>query len=184
MKRISLLFSLLIVCSVNLMQAQATVPKPEPALKQLHRLVGHWTYTSEQQATPLGPAGKVSGEFDNRMILGGFFLKYQMSEKGPSGNAHCIEIVGYDSVNKQFTATGYWDDGGIYSGTSTFSGNTLVIAGKVPGGGRQYPYRSTIAFAADWMSAMQKGEISTDDGKTWILWFEEKWTKVKPAAKK
>jgi hypothetical protein len=42
--------------------AQTTVPKPDPELKKLGVIVGHWTYEGEYKAGPLGPGGKAKGE--------------------------------------------------------------------------------------------------------------------------
>jgi hypothetical protein len=63
------------------------------------------------------------------------------------------------------------------------SGNTWTHAGKFVVAGKQYLFKDTFALAPDLMSAMAKAEISTD-GNTWTPWFEGKYTKVKPVAKK
>ena len=183
MQRITLLLSLLIFCFATATQAQTTAPKPDPALKQLDGLLGHWTYTCDYKATPLGPASSASGEYTNQMILGGFFVKGQWKEKGPNGEAEGLEVFRYDSENKNFAVSGYENDGSTYSGTATIKGTTFTNAVKFVIGGKVYESRATIVYSTDWTTADWKAEISTD-GKTWVPWFEQKMTKGKPAAKK
>ena len=42
---------------------QAPAPQPDPEVKKLQVLVGHWTFKGEYKAGPLGPGGKVAGEY-------------------------------------------------------------------------------------------------------------------------
>ena len=183
MKKIAILSSLLVVCFVIAVQAQTTAPKPDPALKQLHGLLGHWTYTCEYQATPLGPASKTTGEYTNQMILGGFFVKGQWNEKAANGVLEGLEVDRYDPESKKFAFSGYQNDGSTYSGTFEIKGTTETTEGKFFSGGKQYDSRATIVYSADWTTADQKAEVSAD-GKTWMPWFEQKMTKAKPTAKK
>jgi hypothetical protein len=117
------------------------------------------------------------------MILGGFFLQARTTEKGPAGEARGLEIDGYDPVNKNFSCQYYADDGSIFSGVITVSGNTYTWAGKWVIAGKQYQYKGTFTLAADLASASYKVEISAD-GKTWTPFLEDTYTKAKPAAKK
>jgi hypothetical protein len=181
MKRISFLLSLLVVCLVITLQAQA--PKPDPELKKLAPLAGHWTYEGEYRPGPLGPGGKVTGEYAGEMILGGFFFRGRWTEKGPAGQIQGLEVKWYDPENKHFASNAYQSDGSTFAGTFTVSGDTETWTGKIPVGAKQYPVRATSRLAADSMSLVQRGEIS-EDGNTWRVLWEEKFTKVKPAAKK
>jgi hypothetical protein len=36
---------------------QAPAPQPDPEVKKLQALVGHWTFKGEYKAGPLGPGG-------------------------------------------------------------------------------------------------------------------------------
>lgn len=183
MKKIAVLSVLFAICFAIAAQTQTAAPKPAPELKQLHGLLGHWTYTCDYEATPLGPASKVTGEYTNQMILGGFVLKGQWKEKGPSGEAEGLEIFRYDPENKSLAVSGYMNDGSTYSGTLAVKGTTLTNSVKFFIEGKPYESRATITYAADWMSADWKAEISAD-GKTWSPWFVQKMTKEKPPAKK
>jgi opacity protein-like surface antigen len=183
MQRIVLLFSVLVVCFVTALQAQTAAPKPAPEWKQWHGVLGHWTYTCDYRATPFGPASQAVGEYTAQMVLGGFFLKEQFKEKGPSGVSEGFDVARYDAANKNFVISGYENDGSTYGGTDTVSGNTFTGAEKVSVGDKQYDVRLTATYSADWTTGDWKAELSSD-GKTWAPWFEQKMTKVKPAAKK
>jgi hypothetical protein len=183
MHRIYLLLFLFAVCFAAAMQAQAPAPKPDPELKKLHALLGHWTYEGEYTPGPLGPGGKITGEYTAQMILGGFYLQARYTEKGATGEVRSIEINGYDPLNKNFTSNMYSDDGTRFSGVVTASGNTLTWEGKWVIAGKQYQFKEPFIMAADRMSGTAKAEISAD-GKTWTPCFEGTYTKVKPAPKK
>ena len=181
MQRIALLFSVLVVCFITTLQAQA--PKPDPALQKLHVWVGHWTYEGEYKPGPVGPGGKVAGEYDGKMILGGFVFQGRWAEKTPAGETHGLEIYGYDPANKNYPFGVYMDNGSIYSGAMGVSGNTFDLPGKFIAAGKLYEGKVTIVMAADSMSFTIRAEISAD-GKTWSPFVEAKYTKAKPAAKK
>jgi len=183
MKRISLLFSLLVICLVTMAQTQTTAPKPDPEVKKLHALVGRWTYDGEYKPGPLGPGGKITGVWDARMILGGFFLQEQQTEKGTEGELRNLGIEAYDPANKNFTSNWYQSDGSVLTGTLTIKGNTVTWAGTMFAAGKQYQLREPLVLAEDSMSGTAKGEISAD-GKTWVPFFEGKFVKAKPAVKK
>jgi hypothetical protein len=53
----------------------------------------------------------------------------------------------------------------------------FIVAGK------QYQFREPFVLAEDSMSATANAEISID-GKNWVPFFEGKFVKAKPAAKK
>jgi len=181
MQRINVLFSLLVLCLVTTLQAQA--PKPDPEVKKLHALVGHWTYEGEYKPGPLGPGGKITGVWDARMILGGFFLQEQQTEKGAEGELRNLGIEAYDPANKNFNSNWYQSDGSRLTGTLTINGNTVTWVGTFSVAGKEYQFKEPLVLADDSMSGTAKGEISAD-GKTWAPFFEGKFVKVKPAAKK
>lgn len=178
----------LLLLSVSLstgLQAQAptSAPKPDPELKKLKPLVGHWTYEEEWKAGLLGPGGKMTGVYDAHMILGGFFLRAEQTEKGAMGEIRNLEIDAYDPVKRNFTCDLFMSDGTKSSCTITVSGNTITWAGPLTLAGKQYQFREPMVFAPDFMSATAKAEISVD-GKTWIPAWDGKWTKATPAPKK
>ena len=163
--------------------AETPAPKPDPEMKKLEMLVGHWTYQGEYKPGPVGPTGKFSGEVTYEMILGGFILQGRFLEKGVMGDLQSLELCGYDPANKNYHVTVYSNDGSHWTGAITVSGTTWSTSWKLAFGGKQYLIRATDNFSPDWTSFAQKGEISTD-GKAWATWWEMKVTKVKPAAQK
>ena len=183
MQRISVLLFLLVFCFATAMQAQTQAPKPDPALGKFHVWVGHWAFEGETKAGPWGPGSKDSGEYDGQMILGGFFFRGQWREKGGLPASGALVICGYDAANKTLTSNAYWDDGTRLSGVISVTGNTFSWTGKAFAAGKTYPIRGQIIVAADLMGFSEKFEI-TADGKTWTPFFEYKYTKVPPAAKK
>lgn len=184
MKRITLAVSVAALVFAVSLWAQTTAPKPDPEIKKFDVFLGHWTYKGEYEAGPLGPANKVTGEMATKRILGGFFVQNQYTEKGPMGESHVLEIIGYDPANKTYPSTAYGDDGASALGAYVLDGNIFNYSGKLIFGGKQYQYRVTEVFAADLMSFMQKAEISAD-GNTWTPFFEANIQRVsKPAPKK
>ena len=171
-----------IVYFVPVIEAQTQAPKLDPALQKLRVLVGHWTYKGEYKAGPLGPGGKITGVYDCRPVLGGFFLEAEQTEKGVDGETHNIEIDAYDPVSKNFTSQGYQSDGSTWSGVIAVEGKTITWNGKWFIAGKPYPFKMDVTFASDSMNAVEKLKISTDGGKTWVPLLSSKWFKA--AAKK
>jgi hypothetical protein len=179
-KRIAVLLFFIVFRSAAALQAQAPAPQPDPALKELSALVGHWTFDGEQKPGPLGPGGKSSGEFDGQMILGGFFFQGRQTKNGALGN---LVIWGYNAVNRNFEFDTFSRGGTRMSGVVTVSGNTFTWAGKVVAAGKSYPVRGRIVVAADLMGGTETGEISPD-ANTWTPFFENRYTKDQPAPKR
>jgi len=183
MQRISALLFLSVFCFATALQAQTPTPTPDPALKKMLPFLGHWTYEGESQPGPLGPGGKVTGEQNVRMILGGYFVETRTTEKNPKGETRSLEIDRYDPGDKNFPFSVYDSEGATFSGVFTVSGNTSPWSGKYVVAGKQYLIRGTDTLAADSMSFTRKSEMSAD-GKTWAPLSESKFTKVQPAPKK
>jgi hypothetical protein len=183
MKRLVIALSVVALIFPVVILAQTQAPKPDPGLKKLQVLVGHWTYEGEYKAGPLGPGGKITGEYTGEMILGGFFYQDREIEKGSTGEMHNLGMYAYDPVNKNFAFNLYQDDGSTCSGTLTISGNTLTWAGKLVVAGKQYQFKEPFILTPDLMTGTAKCEISVD-GNTWIPFFEGKFAKAKPAPKK
>jgi len=185
MRRFVVLFLLLMVAFVSVVQAQtpATAPKPDPELKKLQALVGHWTYEGEYKPGPLGPSGKITAEYSAQWKLNGFVLLASASEKGAAATVHFLEVDEYNPKDKAINWTTWASDGTHMSGTITVAGDTITWEGKFTVGGKEYQLKEPFVLSADRMSGTAKGDISTD-GKTWTSWFEGKYTKTPPAPKK
>lgn len=183
MQRTALLLSLILICLVAPSRAQTAAPRPDPAWKKLHVLIGHWTYEGEYKPSPFGPGSKVQGVWDARMILGGFFLREDVSERLDSGESHALGIESYDPASKQFITNWYQSDGSWYAGTLTVAGNTVVWAGPMDFAGKHYLFRETFVCSPDFTAGTSTREFSAD-GKTWTAFWDAKFVKSKPAGNK
>lgn len=183
MKRITFAVGLVLLVFAVSLWAQTTAPKPDPEIKKFDVFVGHWTYTAEYKAGPLGPASKATGELTIKKILRGFFFQTQATEKGSMGETLIMEIVGYDPANKEFSSNEFHSDGIMFSGTYAVNGNIWTYMGKITAEGKPIMVKNVMTLAADMMILEAKGEISTD-GNTWVPWVEAKYTKAMPAPKK
>ncbi|MGA7909103.1 MAG: DUF1579 family protein [Candidatus Sulfotelmatobacter sp.] len=184
MRQLNALLFLLVVCFATAMQAQTPASKPAPELTKVDVFwTGRWTYEGEYKAGPLGPGGKITGELKGETILGGFFFQFRWTEKGATGETHGLEIDKYDPLRQNYATSEYHDDGSTAAGAYTFNGNTCIYTGEFVVEGKQYRAKNTMVFAADLMSYTSRGEISAD-GKTWVPWWEERYTRDKPGPKR
>ena len=182
MKRITIMVALAVLLMSVAAQAQAPAPKPGPEQKKLHVWNGDWTYEGESKATPFGPAGKISGENNTKPILGGFFIEFRGEDKGPAGTTHWYEIDGYNPVTKKYTGNCFFSDGTVQTVTYTIEGQTVCYSGTQVLGGKQAKIKGTAVFVSDFMSNVDKREVSFD-GKVWMPLSELKVTKVKSSKK-
>jgi len=120
----------------------ATMSVPNPALKRLDVLVGTWNIKGRVP----GEDGEVSGQATFEWLPGKFFLEQRFYMNFLGQRIEGLEIIGYDSVTKAFTASVYsnmgatspyqWDvqnnvvthstEGSHYKGTLSSDGNTLT----------------------------------------------------------
>jgi hypothetical protein len=177
MKRIIVLVIIVLLCGVELW-AQTPELKLRPELEKLSGWIGNWDYEGETQDTALGPASKTEGKMAVRPILDGKFMEFSGRRKGENESYGWIEIDGYDALNKNYFMTGLGSDGSVNSSTYTFDDNTLIFSGTYLLGEKQYKIRGTITLAPDFMSGVEKREISFD-GQTWIPLFEVKFSKIR-----
>jgi hypothetical protein len=178
MKRVVIVSMLMAGLSALGLPAQNSAPKPGPEHKKLAIWVGDWTYEGEAHATPLGPAAKYVGKATARPILGGFFVEWRIEQKGPSGRSQTYGVDCYNAINQRYTWTGFTSEGGVDSLTYTIDGTTVNNSGTMLRGEQLYKIRSIIVFADDFMSMVEKMEISFD-GQTWTPYFQNYWNKSK-----
>jgi hypothetical protein len=183
MKRIIYGVSLVTLVLAVSPRAHTQAPKADPELQKLQILEGRWTYEGIDNGALSGRAGKFAGEYTGRMILGGFFFQDESVEKGGVAEIRGLDIYRYDPVNKNFPFNQYLSDGTTSSGTLTIQGNTLTWESPVVVAGGKYLVRDTFLYEPGSLSFQGKAEVSAD-GKTWRLWYEAKYTKVKPVPPK
>jgi hypothetical protein len=132
----------------------------------------------------LGPGGKITAEYTAVWKLDGFVLEASSTEKGATATTRFMEIDEYNLKDKAINWIMWGSDGTRMSGTITVGGNTITWEGKFTSSGKEYQVKFPFTLSADRMSGTVKAEISSDGGKTWTSWFEGKYTKTPPAAKK
>ena len=158
--------------------AQTAAPKRGPEHQKLSIWIGDWAYENETYATPFGPAGKGVGKVMVRPILDGFFIEWHGEEKGALGTVKWHEIDGYNASNKKFFWMCLVSDGSVQSVNYTIEGTKVEYSGTVLLGDKQCKIRGTVVFANDFLSNVEKREISAD-GQTWMPHFQTKGTKIK-----
>jgi len=175
------MISLIAVMSISAVLVLGQAPhalKPGPEHQKLSAFVGNWTFEGEAKASPMGPAGKVTGTDRIQWLPGGFFLERRSEGKGPAGDMKALEIMGYDSAKKVYTYSYFDSMGAAGSGTMTVSGNTWNVTGTGSMGEKTLQERCALTFASGGTSLDVKCEGSTD-GKTWTPTLEGKATKTK-----
>ncbi len=79
----------------------ADLPKPNPALKRLERLVGTWNIEGR---TLDSKDNNVSGRVTIDWLPGGFFLQQRGEIEVMGLKVHALEIVGYDASTDTFSS--------------------------------------------------------------------------------
>ena len=176
--------SFLYVLIAGLGQAQvADRPKVGPEQKKLEVFVGDWTYEGSINDTPLGPGGKFAGKVSFRMILDGLYLEGRAEDKGIYGGKEILfkgmKIQWFDSTKQAYLSHTYDNDSFVDSSVTTVSGNTWTSTGaQTDRKGKSYKTKHSMTVSADGKSIIQKAEISDDDGKTWMLYWQDTLKKV------
>ncbi len=175
----------LFLLSAGFVQAQISDrPKPGPEQKKLEVWVGEWKYAGSLSDTPLGPGGKFAGKTTSRMILDGLFLESRGEDKGVyGGKALLYKAVGlqwYDPKTKTYLDQHFDNDGVVGGGVTTVTGNTWTSTGtQTDSKGKSYKTRTTATVSSDGKTGTQKSELSADDGKTWMPYWEDTLKKVR-----
>ncbi len=156
-------------------------PKPGPEQRHLEVWVGEWRYEGVAKATPIAPAGKFAGKQSFRMILGGFFLESRWEDKGDTGVlSQGINIQWYDAASRAYLDSGFENDGSVSPASSTtVVGNVWTGSGiRTDTQGVRYQTKVVSSLATDGRTCATKAELSTDEGKTWVPWWELTMTRI------
>ena len=159
-------------------------PKVGPELQKLEVFVGDWEYHGVVRDTPLGPGGTFSGVATNRWILDGQFLESRVQDKGVYGGKEIvykgITIRRYDATTKKYITQTFDNDGMATTELWTQEEGVWKTTGKMTDSkGKTYQTRSSASIAANGKSMKFKAELLTEDGKTWIPYWEDANTKLK-----
>ena len=158
-------------------QSTASAPKPGPEHRRLEVFVGKWNVDGQAQASPYGPAGKLTSVDTWTWMPGGFFMTHHWDSKQGGVEIKGMEILGYDSRSKVYTSRFYDNLGNSGPWKGTVQGNAWTWTGDTEVAGKPLKERcTTVVATADAMTS--KCEYSTDGGK-WLPNFELKYTRGK-----
>ena len=158
--------------------ATAQAPQPGSGAARLAIFAGTWHYEGDAQATPLGPAAKISGTQTGRLVMSGFGFQWQGQESGAFGGVQWGEIDVYDAASKRYPYLGYQSDGTVWSGSNVVVGNTWKASGTLTSKAVTYSFRQETEVSADSNTGTWTSDISAD-GKTWVPWTKGTLTRAK-----
>jgi len=159
-------------------QTPAGAPKPTPEHKRLGYFVGKWTTEGEMQASPMGPAGKITGNDTCEWFSGGFAVVCRSDGKSPAGPTKSLAIMGYSTEEKVYTYYGVDNSAMVMASVpkGTRQGDTWTYNDEGVMGGQKYKSRVTLKELSPTEYSF-KMELQGADGK-WMPLLEAKSTKV------
>lgn len=176
MKLLAVLALCGLTVGVSASSSQPGPATPGPDVKRMAAFAGTWLYEGTCEATPIGPAAKVSGSQTGKMIMGGFVLQWTGQESGAFGGVQWGETDVYDTSTRSYTLLGYQNDGTTWTGSFSISGSTWKSTTTTIFKGAKYSTRSEMVLAADGKTATWRADLSAD-GRTWVKWQEQRLTK-------
>jgi hypothetical protein len=166
-----------ILLGTALVVAQTAPPKPGPEHKRMERMVGQWTYAGEAKASPLGPAGKITGSETCEWFQGGFALVCRSKGTGPKGPSTGMSVVGYDPGQKTYTYYMTSSQGDNFFIRGQLKGNVWTWEDAMPVDGKPMKIRATVTEESPTVTAF-KLEVGPADGQMMVI-EEGKSTKQK-----
>ena len=157
-------------------QSTSPAPKPGPEHRRLDAFVGKWSIDGQAQASPYGPAGKLTSTDTFAWMAGGFFMTHYWDSKQGGVEIKGMEVLGYDSHSKMYTSRFFDNLGNSGSWKATVQANTWTWTGDTEVAGKPLKERCTTAVAADAFAT--KCEYSSD-GTKWLPNFDLKGTRAK-----
>lgn len=157
--------------------AQATPPKPGPEHKRLERGVGQWNYQGEAKASPMGPAGKITGTDTCELFQGGFAVVCRTKGTGPKGPMTGINVTSYDEGKKAYTYYAITSQGDNIFVRGNIKGNVWTFEDTMDMAGQPMKIRATVTEESP-TATVFKLEAGPADGQMMVI-EEGKSTKVK-----
>jgi hypothetical protein len=153
--------------------AQDQSAKPGLELRRMAAWAGNWNYEGFEKENPMEPGGKFSGRLTTKPVLDGFFYQSVWEEQNPSGGLKGIEMHGFDSASKKYIFSIYESNGGVSSGTETFTNNQWIAIGTMRDNtGKSIQVKTTSVFTRDLKTVSCHWDYSKDQGKTWTAWLD------------
>jgi hypothetical protein len=188
MSRTAMILVGLLILSVQAFAADTTqaftqgMPQmgPPAELKQVDYLIGTWDYSMKMKMNPADTLWMESkGTEKYESVCGGAALFFTNTNEMMGMPFVAVGLMCYDRDSKKWQMT--WTDNlgpkiSLYTGNRTADGS--VFTGEELMNGVAYQYRMSESkqtpTSFDW-----KGEMSSDNGKTWLTWGTAKYTKRK-----
>src|SRR5262245_23535022 len=161
------LLTVVFVSSIASAQPPGQSPKPGPEHQRLDVFLGKWNQAGEAQASPYGPAGKMTSTDTFEWLPGGFFMLHRWEARQAGLDFKATEIIGYDSKSKVYTSHFFDNFGNSGSWKYTMQGNTWVTTGESEVGGKPLKERCTTVIANPATTYSVKCEYSMD-GTKWL----------------
>jgi hypothetical protein len=156
-------------------QSPPSVPKPGPEQKRLEVFLGKWNVDGQAQASPYGPAGKLTSVDTWAWMPGGFFMTHHWDSKQGGVEIRGMEVLGYDGRSKVYTSRFFDNFGNSGPWKGTVQGNAWTWTGDTEVAGKPLKERcTTVVAGADALTS--KCEYSTDGAK-WLPNVELKYTR-------
>ena len=174
--RVSETLAVLIVISVAFAGQSPTTPRPSQEQQKLAVFLGKWNMEGQTQASPYGPAGKVTSVETFAWLPGNFFMEHHWDWKQAGTNIIGMEIIGYDAAGKTYTSRLFDNFGNSGANKGTANGNTWTWTADSVVAGKPLKERGTVIMTGDTLTS--KWEYSTD-GSKWLPNFEVKGTRAK-----
>jgi hypothetical protein len=175
----SSLWVLFLLVGAATLSAQAPPPaaKPGPEHKRLDVFVGKWNTEGQAQASPYGPAGKMTSVETFEWMPGGFFMIHHWDTRQGGVELKGLEVLGYDSHSKMYSTRFFDNLGSSGFMKATLLGNAWTWTGDSEVGGKPLKERCTTTLVSSdaWTS---KCEFSSDGAK-WLPNFDLKSARAK-----
>ena len=169
--------SLVVVPMALSAQSTLSAPKPGPDHKRLEVFVGKWNVEGQAQASPYGPAGKLTSVDTWEWMPGGFFMTHHWDSKQGGVDIKGMEVLGYDGHSKVYTSRFFDNLGNSGPWKATVQGNTWTWTGDTEVGGKPLKERCTTVVAGP--DAMTSKCEYSPDGAKWSPNFELKYARAK-----
>ena len=171
------LLSMILVSVVLAGQSPNATLKPGPEHKRLDAFAGRWNIEGQAQASPYGPAGKLTSVDTFEWMPGGFFMTHHWDARQGGVDIKGMEVIGYDGRGKVYTSRFFDNLGNSGLWKATVQGNTWTWTGETEVGGKPLKERCTNTVASP-DALTSKCEYSTD-GTKWLPNFDLRGTRAK-----
>jgi hypothetical protein len=149
--------------------------KPGPEHARLGYFAGTWQFEGEAKASPMGPAGKLSGTDTCEWFAGGFHLVCRGDGTGPRGANTGESIWGYDGMQQRYTYFGHNSLGDGFYVLGTAAGKVWTWTTEFPVEGGKVQARVTLTEESP-TAYTYRFEMSPD-GTNWTVVEDGRATK-------